>query len=301
MPRILRHRNLPGHHRFLPLFLAAAAALTAVTIVFAPSLRPHPVPHRLADLPIPDHPAAVTLPEPLTIAKPAANVLGAEPVNPDDIVTYVNEERMKRDIPPLRVNSLLTKAAQLRANVIIRYQNFSHYDPYEQTVLTTVLPKVGYTYSYASENIGMGGVSGKDFVAGFMSSAAHRDNLLDPKLEETGVGTATGPYRQFFVNVAVQLFGEPADRSTYLGYTSDDVARYGEMLTDIARQLVTVRHARSADGTSDYYRRWETILIKQHEIMARLTDTMRHGKPFTEELIALIREYNANWLEVPRS
>ena len=145
----------------------------------------------LSPIPIPNSITTTYLPGPLQLPTYIASVLGTQTIEPTDIVTYVNKERTLRGTHPLRISPLLMNAAQMRADVILRYQNFSHQDPNENIELLTVLPSVGYHFRYASENIGMGGLSGEDFVHGFMNSTAHRENLLNPSLSDTGVGIAT--------------------------------------------------------------------------------------------------------------
>lgn len=229
-----------------------------------------------------------------------SNVLGSEVVDPRDIITYINEERMKRGARPLRVSPILSKAADMRAQTIMKHQNFSHQDPYEGIQLDTVLPLLKYPFSWASENIGMGDTTARAFVSGFMNSPSHRANLLNPELVETGVAVSSGPYKQYYVNIAVQLFAIPVDRSTFLGYTEKDVEQYKQLLEEIGKQLELTKKLREKDPEQDaYYERWQQLLIRQQEIVATLSHTMAEEKPFARELIAMIKEYNSNWASVP--
>lgn len=229
-----------------------------------------------------------------------ANVLGSEVVDPKDIITYINEERMKRGTRPLRISETLMKAAQMRADTILRHQNFSHQDPYEGIQLDTVLPLLKYPFSWASENIGMGDSTARAFATGFMNSPSHRANLLNPELVETGAALVTGPYKQYYVNIAVQLFAIPIDRATFLGYTQQDVQEYKQLLADIGKQLELTKKLREQDpDQAAYYETWQTLLIRQQEIIATLSHTMAEEKPFAREMIAMIKEYNANWASIP--
>lgn len=289
------------HRSFLLWYTALFTVLLACTLyVILPLFSPPVTLSRLPDLPIPTQYASLYLPEPLTLTHPLANVLGSEPIDPRDVITYINAERMKRDIPPLKTNETLAKAARMRVQTIIRYQNFSHIDPYEHIELGTVLPKLHYGFTWASENIGMGGTSGRDFVLGFMNSTSHRNNLLDPKLKETGVAVLSGPYMKYFVNIVVQIFAIPTDITT-LGYTKEDVQQYSKFLTDIGRQLL---EAKKMIGTNpekkEYGQQWETLLLRQQELLTLLLAEMNQGRPFTKDILSLIKEYNANWLSVPQ-
>lgn len=283
------------------MYLAVGAIASVFVLSFFLFSQSIAEPKPLAKLPIPKI-AQISLPEPLIadLNPSQSRVLGAETINPRDVITYVNEERMKRGTRPLRINETLMKAAKMRTDVIMKYQNFSHQDPYEHIQLDTVLPLLAYPFSWATENIGMGDFSGRAFVTGFMNSPSHRANLLDPNLVETGVAIATGPYKQYYVNVAVQLFAIPADTATYLGYTHADVQEYKKLLTDIGTQLDATKKLREKNPDQDaYYETWQQLLIRQQEIIAQLAHTMDQNKPFAKEMIDLLKEYNANWASVP--
>lgn len=288
--------------RFFTTYVILAITTLCISFFGIRLLYPTPVTlHPLARLTIPSRLATVYLPGPYEAAYIESPVLGAETIDPDDIITYINNERMKRGAPPLVKNALLTKAAQMRANVILKYQNFSHQDPHEHIQLDTVLPMVNYPFIYASENIGMGNNSAEDFVNGFMSSASHRANLLNPELQETGVALVSGQYKQYWVNIVVQIFAIPTTEDNYLGYTTNDVNQYKNLLADVNQQLALTRDRLSNHiGNMEYYEGWQKILIRQQEILTELYDTTLNRQPFVKNIISLMSEYNQNWNLVPK-
>ncbi len=278
-------------------------AITGFAVVIAGMqlLFPRPSTLRpLSRLPVPPI-TDIYLPGPLESPHVDTSVLGAETINTRDIITYINAERMKRKSPPLRVNATLTKAAELRAQVILKYQNFSHQDPYEHIQLDTVLPLVNYPFTYASENIGMGDTTAKAFVNGFMNSPPHKENLLNPKLQETGVALVTGPFKQYFVNIAVQIFAIPATREQYMGYSKRDMEEYKKLLGDIGGQLSLTRSFLAKDiPDKEYYETWEKLLIRQQEIVSIVYERMKTEQPLIKNFVTLIEEYNNNWNRAPR-
>ncbi|MBI4067377.1 CAP domain-containing protein, partial [Candidatus Gottesmanbacteria bacterium] len=189
-----------------------------LAVIYVKVINNHPV--QLAYLDIPQT-SRVYLPSPLEFLPLGKSVLGTQAFDPVDVVRYVNIEREKVGSAPLHLSARLMEAAQMRADIILKYQNFSHQDPYENITMMTALEKLGYNYKYASENIGMGDSSGEAAVHGFMSSLPHKENLLNPDLSETGVALSTGPYREFYVNIIVQLFAIPGGRDEYLGYKKE--------------------------------------------------------------------------------
>ncbi len=51
----------------------------------------------------------------------------------------------------------------------------------------------GYVYSYYAENLLKGGATEEEAIKAWQESTAHCKNLMDPKINEIGIGTA-GPY-----------------------------------------------------------------------------------------------------------
>ncbi|MBU1327516.1 CAP domain-containing protein [Patescibacteria group bacterium] len=220
-------------------------------------------------------------------------VLGAQAIDPLDLIASVNKERTSRGIAALRVNPLLMKAAQKRADVILRHQNFSHQDPYEGIILTTVVPMVGYHFAYASENIGMGGVSGPNFVYGFMHSTAHRENLLNPQLVDTGVAIVSGPYKQYYVNIAVQLFAVPGQKKETLGYGPEEIEQYKQALSDVKSQLSPLRWITGKLLHNSFYTDTQRQkLLRQREIITAVYQRIEKSEPLTSHDTLLIEEYN---------
>lgn len=286
---------------FFSIFLIISIISLSISIIGTRILFPNkPTLHPLTSLTIPEI-ASIYLPGPYEAATVESSVLGDETIDPNDIVLYINNERIKHGAPPLRINKTLALAAQKRADVILKYQNFAHIDPYEHIQLDTVLPMVHYPFRYASENIGMGDNSAAAFVGGFMSSPSHKANLLNPQLQETGVALVTGAYKQYWVNIAVQLFAIPVTREQYLGYKAEDTENYKRLLNDIEQQLaLTDDRLQNAVTDKDYYEGWQKILLRQREILTTLYNTMEAEQPLVKNLISLMREYNVNWTRIPK-
>jgi len=295
-------RRNRSNRKFVKTYVLLAFIAISITFVGIKILFPKPATlHTLALLRVPTEVPTIYLPGPYEAAEIYSSVLGAETINPSDIILYINNERMKYGSPPLRENAVLTKAAQMRADVILKYQNFSHQDPYEHIQLDTVLPMVNYPFRYASENIGMGDSSALAFVNGFMNSPSHKANLLNPDLQETGVALVTGPYKQYYVNIVVQLFAIPATQEQYLGYRQEDVNEYKQWINDLNQQLtLTQDRLTNHIGDQEYYEGWQKVLIRQHEILITLYNTMKENQPLVKNLVSLIQEYNKNWNLVPK-
>jgi len=288
-----------SHPRTLLRYMTVIFMALALTVFPAGSVIKNQKIPPLSSLPIPRR-ATINLPAPLTFPSYETSVLGAQTIDPKEIVEYINLERKKRGAKPLRMSRTLMTAAQMRADIILKYQNFSHQDPYEQVELTTVLPKLNYHFAYASENIGMGGLSGKDFVGGFMNSVSHRENLLNPYLSDTGAAVVTGPYKQYYVNIAVQIFAIPGGKEEMLGYSEAEVAAYQKALSEVNSRLLTATLLTYLDFSNrSYYQQWQELLRRQRTILTAVYTTMREQQPLKNEEVALIYEYNDNWSRSP--
>lgn len=285
MTRIFKqnHSSIPG--------IALGSIL--LLIGFLIGLRIAPKSESLTQLPMPQHITQLSYSGPLNLITTNQSVLGAQDIDPVDFINEINKVRVKTGAPALRLNTTLMRAAKMRVDVIQKYQNFSHQDPNEGIELGTVLPRLGYSFVYASENIGMGGISASNFVTGFMNSDAHRENLLNPTLTETGAAITDGPYHQYYVNYAVQLFAIPGGRNEYLGYKPEDRVLYETELAAVDANLnpliwIIQRFKRNPLYTDAYYKK----LARQKIILETILATMRRSKPLQNQDVSMILEFN---------
>ena len=99
-----------------------------------------------------------------------------------------NHERASRDLPRLCVHPRLQKAANAHSRDMIQRGRFTHGNTGRR------LRKFGYRWSAYAENIARddGRPSPETTFRGWMRSSSHRSNILDRRLDEVGVGAATG-------------------------------------------------------------------------------------------------------------
>jgi hypothetical protein len=117
-----------------------------------------------------------------------------------------NKEREKSNVLPLREDPLLTLAAQLKAKDMLERQYFSHQDP-EGNPPWEWLKRVGYDFQVAGENLAIGFLDSEEVFSAWMNSCSHRENLLNPRFEEMGIGIAKGNFKGSEVAIVVQFFG----------------------------------------------------------------------------------------------
>jgi uncharacterized protein YkwD len=185
-----RHPVLPSR--------SAVALATAAALAFGcgrQRVEPAPAPEPVAAAPEP-------APPPVRPAPPRAlNSIV------DTIFALTNRERVRADLTPLRRSAQLTRAAQIQADQMAAAGKLAHELPGSRyPTMTSRLRAVGYTPKAAGENIAEGYTSGAALLAGWMTSPAHKANILSAKYTETGVGTARSKSGRTY---HAQLFAQP--------------------------------------------------------------------------------------------
>lgn len=132
---------------------------------------------------------------------------------PDALVDLTNLSRQVENLSSLKPNSLLSQAAQLKAEDMAANGYFTHTSPAGLTPWYW-LDKVGYHYSFAGENLAINFIDSQDIENAWMNSPLHRDNILNNNFTEIGIGVAQGIYQGQETNFAVQMFGRPAAEET---------------------------------------------------------------------------------------
>lgn len=108
----------------------------------------------------------------------------------------INRERIKFELKPLRPSPILLLAARGHSMALSDSNTFSHDSP-DGTPLLTRLINTGYTTGAHSwriaENIAWGSFpTVRRMVIAWMNSPDHRENLLNPRFREIGVGADWG-------------------------------------------------------------------------------------------------------------
>ncbi len=106
-----------------------------------------------------------------------------------EIMDLVNAERAKAGLAPLALVSEISQAAELRASDL--YSKFSHERP-DGSSYKTALHQYGISYRGTGENVAYGYRTPKAVMEGWMNSEGHRNNILNEKFTNIGVGHYKG-------------------------------------------------------------------------------------------------------------
>jgi uncharacterized protein YkwD len=142
---------------------------------------PAPAPEPVAETaPQPPPPA----PRPAPAARSLATIV-------DSVFLLTNRERSRASLTPLQRRPELARAAQLQAEQMAAAGKLAHDLPGSRyPTLASRLKLIGYGYRSVGENVAEGYTSGAALMAGWMTSAPHRANILSARYTETGVGMA---------------------------------------------------------------------------------------------------------------
>jgi uncharacterized protein YkwD len=125
----------------------------------------------------------------------------------DEVLRLVNVERARAGLDPVTHNQTLEDQATQYACEMIYYDFWGHENPVTGTDLPDRAEQFGYDYYMIGENLAAGQSSPAQAMADWMASEGHRENILEPKFTELGVGVRTGgTYGTYWV----QEFGWPA-------------------------------------------------------------------------------------------
>ena len=117
------------------------------------------------------------------------------------ILDLVNQERAKVGADSLQISEQLDRAADLHSQDQARMDRMTH-NGSDGSTLGSRVDATGYSWSRVAENISQVALDpetvmygGQGFqnigITGWMNSEGHRENILNPDLEEIGIGYGT--------------------------------------------------------------------------------------------------------------
>jgi uncharacterized protein YkwD len=123
------------------------------------------------------------------------------------ILKLTNAERAKKELPPLKLEPQLRKAAQKHSENMAAQGRLDHELDGEGPADRA--RKAGYEFSRLGENIAYG-MAAREAVRVWMGSEGHRANILGEQYTQIGIGVAKDaegtPYY-------TQVFGKPAGKA----------------------------------------------------------------------------------------
>jgi uncharacterized protein YkwD len=155
------------------------------------------------------------------------------------IANAIDNIRKEHGAPALARDQRLDDLARRQAASIASQGDLSHEDSAGRD-LAARFNDAGIRYRQIGENLAL--VSGHEDVVdravrGWLGSAAHRTNLLNPAFEQTGLGTARGDSARYIV----QIFLEPRHDAAWFSEPRPSIAALTSAIPLLGS--ITVSHA----------------------------------------------------------
>lgn len=94
--------------------------------------------------------------------------------------------------PPLTLDPLLSRAAQVQADEMAKYQFLAH-EGRDGSTPSVRATRAGYAWRVVGENVAAGPESAEEVTRGWEQSPAHCRNLMDPEFTALGIAFASNP------------------------------------------------------------------------------------------------------------
>ena len=133
-------------------------------------------------------------------------------INREGVIGLVNKERSERGLNTLVSNQRLQVAAQWKANDMIEKDYWEHFHNGKSPWVW--MKEAGYEYIDAGENLAIDFSELEPMHQAWMNSPTHRDNIINSKYKEVGIGIASGDFEGHQTIVVVQMFGNPSFSQT---------------------------------------------------------------------------------------
>lgn len=196
-----RHRNKPkgiSTHSFEKVYWPYIPLLIIASLIMAASIQ-NGVLHRSLKNPVASFNKVLSY---------------ATNLNNQDLLNSTNTARRSYDQNPLKLNPLLSRAAQAKANDMALKNYWSHNTPSGNPPWVFV-SAVDYSYDKLGENLAAGFTDASTTIDGWMASPSHKENMLDDEYTEVGFGFANNPNYTSTGNegpmtIVVAYYGKPA-------------------------------------------------------------------------------------------
>lgn len=141
----------------------------------------------------------------------------------EELLSMTNKKRAENGLPPVQLNSSLSRAASEKAYDMFAKNYWAHNSP-EGTTPWVFVKSSGYDYLYAGENLARGFTTSADVVDAWMASPGHRENMLSPNYDDVGFAVLPGTLTGDETVLVVEMFGQKREGLAETAPSKRDVA-----------------------------------------------------------------------------
>jgi uncharacterized protein YkwD len=128
-------------------------------------------------------------------AQPASQRPSTQGFDESAALRLINNYRSAKGLAPLSIDPQATAAAEILAKDMAKHDRMAHIGPNGQDVGKRLLA-AGYSFSIASENVGVGQATIEDTVDGWKASPANSRNMLLANAKHIGIAYENRPDSQ---------------------------------------------------------------------------------------------------------
>jgi uncharacterized protein YkwD len=137
-------------------------------------------------------------------------VLGySSEITAQKVLNQTNQQRQNNGLPVLKYNSVLSDSATRKAQDMFANNYWAHNSPAGK-VPWDFFKESGYKYTVAGENLARDFYDTSSLLKAWMNSPTHRDNIVNSKYQEIGIGVVNGVLGGVKTTLVVQHFANPA-------------------------------------------------------------------------------------------
>lgn len=156
-----------------------------------------------------------------TIVKPG--VLGySSEITAQKVFEKTNTQRASLGISTLHYNSTLSESATKKAQDMFVNNYWAHTSP-SGKLPWDFFKEANYSYTVAGENLAKDFYDNDSVMKAWMKSPTHRENIVNPKYNEIGIGVVDGTLNGVKTTLVVQHFGTPENISLITNKTPDEI------------------------------------------------------------------------------
>lgn len=178
-----------------------------------------------------------TLVKYLSFTKPG--VLGySSEITAQKVLDQTNQERSKLGLPVLKYNSLLSQSATQKAQDMFTNNYWAHTSP-SGTSPWNFFKNVDYKYSIAGENLARDFYDTESLLKAWMNSPTHKENIINPKYQEIGIGVVNGTLGGIKTTLVVQHFATPVSQIVSNQKTKPETITQSEIITQEQQEIIS--------------------------------------------------------------
>lgn len=143
-------------------------------------------------------------------------------ISTSELQNLTNKARQENALPLLEPDTRLSEAAVKKAEDMIANNYWAHNSPKGLSPWHWI-EQSGYSYAVAGENLAKNYPDASSVMDAWMSSSAHRDNILNPKYTNVGFAVVEGVMNMKINTVVVAYYAAPTDLASAVKGDSVDL------------------------------------------------------------------------------